>query len=102
MPEYVYIVISGEFEVQSRHPEFTFSSPTIKVMSKQPKRMSLMRVMQHSVIGFDDVVKARLTTMSFKCVTQGGRLLLLPSSDIFQVLQSDFVLKTKLSSLVDR
>ena len=37
----------------------------------------------------------------FRCVTQHGRLFVIPAQDIVQLLKNDFVLKTEIKRLID-
>ena len=58
--------------------------------------------MNYSVIGFEDVVKMRLASSSLKCISTTGRLLLIHSKDVVQILQSDFILKTEIEKQIDK
>ena len=69
LPEHIYIVISGEFEIQSKHKELRRNSPALKILSRQPKQAGVKRVMPYSLIGFEDAWKMRCLSMSFKCVS---------------------------------
>ena len=48
-----------------------------------------MRLMKLNVIGLDDVILKRYTSKTMKCVSQTGRLLLVPASDFLSELKAD-------------
>lgn len=58
--------------------------------------------MKYNIVGLDDVIKMRTTTKSLKCISQTGRLLLIPSKDLVSLLNSDFVLKTRINQLISQ
>ena len=59
-------------------------------------------MIKYSIIGFEDVVKMRCATMSLECVSQTGRLLLIPAQDIFALFKSDCLLKKEMNRIINR
>lgn len=59
-PDHIYIVVSGEFELRTLQPESAMTSFELKSPSStQLNSITMRRMMQNSVIGFDDIVKNR-------------------------------------------
>lgn len=72
LPEYIYVVVKGEFEIQKKCTEMTMQSPSMRILSKQPKSIVLTKALVNSLVGIEDVVKVRPVSFTMKCVSQVG------------------------------